>query len=753
MGPFSNPPFREWSHVAPLMTRPKRDTQDRRVISDLTFPDEVSVNAYIIKNSLYGIEREHSLPNIDGLVEDLRAVGGGAYMATLDIAHAYKNFRSDPLDWPLQCIKWDNKLYCEVAMPFGARASSYHMQRIALAIVKILQTRGVNARMYLDDLIILSHSRAQADRDFKCARQLFRDLGLPEALDKAQPPAQKVKWLGVHIDAANLCISMPTEKIQQVTTRVNEMANRRSTTRHHLQSLLGLILHVSKCVRPARIFVGRLLEALRGAKGKFCNVNASMRADFAWFQEFLQQWNGVSVIPPSTPNREILVDACPTGVGGADQHRIYTGRVCPLDDPVANITELEAANVVVALHTLLIPEDAGSHVRVWCDNVAAVHALRTGRCKNKVLMESARAVWMVQALLDVQISFEHIPGRLNTLADALSRAHLAPKFYNIVQQYIVKFGLKFTDPCLFSLNNVEIHSRSGHRVAAPESTTETTTGKGPGDTGQPGNSGEDIRGIRQEGRDGPSSSTPKADVCIPGVLGNTHTGASVNPQPCVTHSRLSPPSGGRRGSYQAHQNTDGPGSNGQKQVVPDQGETTYPNCHTQASAHRHPRHTYRECRDSGAPPPILWGFETVGGGPPFSGQVQPHKAPHSGGRQTATGAAGHYGKIRKEPPKDGPKEVYVPPARRGLSGVPSRGRYNRLTATTDQAWRSAHVHVPKPGPNHRLHNKENLGTGTQSYRPTVTAVHTAQHPQDLSHTGLKARLYGLTDTEIRWLEV
>ena len=316
IGLFEQPPFTKWCHVAPLMSRPKKETEERRVISDLTYPEKSSVNAFIIKNSVFGIEQEHSLPNIDGFVDALREVGNGAYMATIDIAHAYKNFRSDPLDWPLLCMRWRDQFYCEVAMPFGARASSYHMQRVALAIVSILHNRGVQAKMYLDDLIILSHSREKATRDYTIAQHLLADLGLPEAVDKAQPPAQAIRWLGVDIDAQQMSISMPTDKIQQVIQKVNAMAGRRSTTKHHLQSLLGLILHVSKCVRPARVFVGRLLEALRAIKGKYCNINAEMRADFAWFQEFLAAWNGVSVIPPSAPNKDILVDACLSGVGG-----------------------------------------------------------------------------------------------------------------------------------------------------------------------------------------------------------------------------------------------------------------------------------------------------------------------------------------------------------------------------------------------------------------------------------------------------
>ena len=39
MGPFNQHPFQPWSRTNPLMMRPKRDSEARRVILDLSFPD------------------------------------------------------------------------------------------------------------------------------------------------------------------------------------------------------------------------------------------------------------------------------------------------------------------------------------------------------------------------------------------------------------------------------------------------------------------------------------------------------------------------------------------------------------------------------------------------------------------------------------------------------------------------------------------------------------------------------------------
>lgn len=108
-------------------------------------------------------------------------------------------------------------------MPFGSRASSYHMQTVANAIVSVLADRGVVARMYLDDIVTLSPGREKALRDHQVVKDLLEELGLPEAVDKAQPPAQKLRWLGIDIDGRNMTLSIPYQKVTQ-TLQVVERA-------------------------------------------------------------------------------------------------------------------------------------------------------------------------------------------------------------------------------------------------------------------------------------------------------------------------------------------------------------------------------------------------------------------------------------------------------------------------------------------------------------------------------------------------
>ena len=51
---------------------------------------------------------------------------------------------------------------------------------------------------------------------------------------------------------------------------------------------------------------------------------------------------------------------------------IYGIQVAPLDDGAANTTELEAVDVVIALHAVLLKGNQGSLVRARCCNQAVM---------------------------------------------------------------------------------------------------------------------------------------------------------------------------------------------------------------------------------------------------------------------------------------------------------------------------------------------------------------------------------------------
>ena len=87
-----------------------------------------------------------------------------------------------------------------------------------------------------------------------------------------------------------------------------------------------------------------------------------------------------------------------------------------------SITQIEALNVLIAIHTLARGDDDGGHIAMQCDNSVAVHILSTSKCHNPHLLLIASAAWMLQAACNIHVIYSH----KNVLADALSRAHASP---------------------------------------------------------------------------------------------------------------------------------------------------------------------------------------------------------------------------------------------------------------------------------------------------------------------------------------
>lgn len=606
LGPFTRPPFKEWAHVSPLISREKKAQVERRVIPDMTYPRESSINAYIRKNSVVGEERDHSLPKVQELVNELIRVGPSAYMSSIDIKRAYKNFKSDPLDWPLLCLEWDTKFYCDITMPFGARASSCHMQRVADAIVAALHKLGIFSKMYLDDLVILSGSETKAHSDFKIARDLVASLGLPEALEKAQPPAPAVTWLGVIIDAPSMTVSIPETKLQEILKKVGSYIHKRSLTKRQLQSIIGALVHIAKCISPGRLFIGRLLDNLRGMK-KYVNISSDMKKDFAWFLEFAKQWNGVACIPCTNYTKTIFLDACLSGIGATDGTTAYAHQVAPVDDGATNIAHLEAVNIPIALHTFISEADRGGHIHVYCDNEAVVSVLTTGKGKDRVLLDCARMCWMAQAMYNFNISYSHIAGSENEVADALSRAHLAQNISKKADLYVVRDKLNIIKPCTYAFDVISPHisSRSGLPILATPSSSPPEGGTSTRNQSKPEVISSPIPRLEPPHGTQPQRPLPPSTLRLPRVLGHSRFSPTDNKEqavPCKDPLCLTGPA---HHGVLPHQVKETLRRLGKGPDIQFQSQATRPHAHPQGRPHEDPTDARWPSSESSPTAPIF----------------------------------------------------------------------------------------------------------------------------------------------------
>ena len=427
VGPFTRPPFTPWMNVSPMMTREKTGTTKRRLIVDLSYPDG-GINQFIIKNNYHGNKVQHNLPTVPQALKVITELGrDDLYLAVMDLSRAYRHFLVDPINWPLLVVKQDGRYYVDTALPFGAVMSSYIMQQAAEFIIRALKTKGVTALMYLDDLLIISRSKERADTDYNTAGDLFTRLGLTVAQNKCQPPAHIATWLGICINIPKNEISIPPLKLEEISTSLAHLSSYTTISIKQLQQAIGRIAHLAKAVPPAKLFMRRLLAALRGAGHGPIQVTRSIQADLNWFKRFLNQYNGRSIIPSPDVHLTIWADACMRGGGATDGTNCYMHTFPDKFREGKNINHFEALNCVAAARRFSNGIKPGTVIQVCCDNMASVDAFRGLRPKDAILAAGARALWYLSARRQLEIRFIHVPGVLMKIADALSRACLSDR--------------------------------------------------------------------------------------------------------------------------------------------------------------------------------------------------------------------------------------------------------------------------------------------------------------------------------------
>ena len=254
---------------------------------------------------------------------------------------------------------------------------------------------------------------------------LVADLGLDISMDKLVQLSTSVICLGILIDSEIQTIAVPPEKLQEIVHICAIWSNKKSCTINQLQSLLGSLLYITKCVRPARYFLNRMLQLLRDNHDcRVITLNQEFHCDLNWFNVFLKSYNGVTFYYQPNNQHAIHLDACLTGLGGCYNNMVYTIQI-PVGYKGYNINHLEMINIMVALK-IWGTSWSNQCVQIFCDNLPVVEVIRTGKARDQILAACARNIWLLSALYNIRLIVSHIIGQDNTIADLLSRWYKTP---------------------------------------------------------------------------------------------------------------------------------------------------------------------------------------------------------------------------------------------------------------------------------------------------------------------------------------
>ena len=428
LGPFADTTSLPLLHFNRFGVIPKgHNTGKWRLITDLSFPEGASVNDGI-DPSLCSL----TYSSVEEVADEVARLGAGALLAKIDIESAYRIIPVHPEDRHLQAVRWEGKVYIDPMLPFGLRSAPKIFNAVADALNWHLQQSGVQfIRHYLDDFILVGPPNSPQCREWlgildrECGT-----LGIPIAAHKREGPTTRLTYLGIEIDTITFQLRLPGEKLQRLQSLLREWGDRKACSRKELESLVGLLNHACKVVRPGRSFMRRMFDLLytvhRPSNSKTpIRLNRGFRSDLAWWRTFVSRWNGVSFLPPPSylPQLVITSDASGSWGCGAWHRNAWFQLEWDCRSISLSIAEKELIPIILA---------GAAWGHLWhsrqvvcqCDNQTVVACLKSRTSRQAGLMHLIRCLVFIEAYYCFYLHPSYINTKANHLADDLSRNNL-----------------------------------------------------------------------------------------------------------------------------------------------------------------------------------------------------------------------------------------------------------------------------------------------------------------------------------------
>ncbi len=420
-GPFDEPPFVR-NHISPLGADLKPDGS-ARLIMDLSQPQGSSINEFISKEE-FPTEYVH----FDVATALVRKMGKGCLLSKVDIKHAFRLLPVRPQDWPLLVYFWEGKYYVDLKLPFGARSSPSIFTDFADLLCWIFSNNfGLVIIHYADDyLLFTGDCLFLAEENLDRLLEIFSYLDVPVATDKLVGPTTSIVYLGIEIDTINFVLSIPEGKVSDVIASLPNWLDRRTCKKVELLSLIGKLNFFAIVVRAGRLFVRRLIDLSKSVSRlhHYVTLNSEAKKDIQWWCTFLPTWNRCSFIPDPkiivSTDIQLFTDAAKTIGFGAVFGNSWIQSSWSNGFANENIDFQEMFAIVAAVLTWG-HQWTGKRVVVITDNKPITQIWSKGSSPSPNVMALVRKLFMFAASMDFSISFKHIFGHYNPIADALSR--------------------------------------------------------------------------------------------------------------------------------------------------------------------------------------------------------------------------------------------------------------------------------------------------------------------------------------------
>ena len=236
-GPFAHPPFHNFV-CSPIGLRKKKEPGKYRLIHDLSFPENQSVNDKIPDQAA-----TVKYQTLDHVISLLQKEGRRSFMAKADIKEAFRIIPIAPIHYHLLGFQYDNQFYYDKVLPMGLRSSCAIFETFSKALHRIMQTKFQvqSVSHILDDFLFISQHRTICNKYLQDFLWLCDNLGVPIKQEKTILPQTQIEAHGILLDSIHMQARLPQDKVQKARDLLQVFSSKQKTTLKDLQSLIGTL--------------------------------------------------------------------------------------------------------------------------------------------------------------------------------------------------------------------------------------------------------------------------------------------------------------------------------------------------------------------------------------------------------------------------------------------------------------------------------------------------------------------------------
>jgi len=318
------------------------------------------------------------------------------------------------------------KVYQFRVLPFGLSTAPWIFTQVVQEVKKMLHVQNILMHIYLDDWLVqvTSFSLGQTQSDYLV--QLCHRLGLIVNQEKSELiPTQDFSFIGAHFNLFLERVFPQQKNIEKVQKAVSKFLQNPDQTAQSWQSLIGTLNAQYRFIHIARLFTRPiqwfLMDSWRQGVGdphQVVSFPLHLNRYLEWWMDQVENPVGVPLIQPEYTLR-MFTDASTTGWGAHVEGLMYQGDWSREESRLhINVLELRAVVNAVIHHN----PPQGSVILTSTDNTTVMAYInRQGGTHSRELMEETFRLYMILEERDIQIRAQYIPGRLNVIADQLSR--------------------------------------------------------------------------------------------------------------------------------------------------------------------------------------------------------------------------------------------------------------------------------------------------------------------------------------------